>query len=93
MQVGCLMVKELKSMFYLAMSCTYTNAQAVAEVKSVGINIHSSGGCSDRNNPSCTSLDQVRCNTITCIKSLKTSSGCALTITGGTVGKITDLIL
>lgn len=92
MQVCCSMHSMLKSMFRLAMGCTYTNAQAVAEVKSVGIDIHSSGGCSNRNNPACTSLEQVRCNTITCIKILKTSSGCSLTITGGTVRKVISLI-
>lgn len=41
-------------------------------------------GCSDRNKPTCTSLDQVRENTISGLVTLKGASGCAITVTGGT---------
>jgi hypothetical protein len=72
-------------LIYVAIGCTYTHSEALAEIKSVGIGISSSGGCSDRTNPKCTSLEQVRCNVIRCLKTLKTSSGCPMTVTGGTV--------
>ena len=61
-----------------------TNAQAVSQVHAVNITISSSGGCSDRNNSTCTSLEQVRQTTISGIKTLKSASGCAIQITGGT---------
>ncbi len=75
----------IKSLVYVAIGCTYSHSEALAEVSSVGIDIYSSGGCSDRNNPKCTSLEQVQCNVIRCLKTLKTASGCSLRITGGTV--------
>lgn len=66
----------------------YTHSQALSKIQAVGIGISSSGGCSDRNNPTCTSLDQVNSNSIDTnsggITTLKTASGCAITITGGT---------
>ena len=46
--------------------------------------ISSSGGCSDRNRPTCTSLDQVRCRTIVQLVAFKEASKCAVTVTGGT---------
>ncbi|CAF0910233.1 unnamed protein product [Didymodactylos carnosus] len=61
-----------------------SHGNALNEIKSVGIGIQSSGGCSDRNNKKCTSLDQINCNAIRCLKTLKTSSGCGITVTGGT---------
>jgi hypothetical protein len=71
--------------FCVAIGCTHTHSVALAEIQSVGIGISSSGGCSNRNNPTCTSLDTVRCNVIRCLKTLKTASKCAITVTGGTV--------
>ncbi len=75
----------IRILIYVAIGCTYTHSTALAEIKSVGIGIRSSGGCSDRTNPKCTSLEQVRCNVIRCLKTLKTSSGCSIIVTGGTV--------
>ena len=49
-----------------------------------GVGISSSGGCSDRNTPTCTSLEQIREITVNGIVTLKTASGCGLTVTGGT---------
>ncbi|CAF0733374.1 unnamed protein product [Adineta steineri] len=79
-----LSVVLIVAFFDAAIGCTQTHATALAQIKAAGIGISSSGGCSDRNKPTCTSLDQVRCNTINCLKVLRTSSGCALTVTGGT---------
>lgn len=44
----------------------------------------SSGSCSDKNNPKCTSLDGVRDQTIDRIKELQSTVGVPLVITGGT---------
>ncbi|CAF0733387.1 unnamed protein product [Adineta steineri] len=82
--IWILSVVLLAAVFDAAIGCTHTHAAALTQIKSVGIGISSSGGCSNRANPKCTSLDQVRCNAIRCLKTLKTSSGCALTVTGGT---------
>ena len=50
----------------------------------LGICIKSSCGCTDRNCECCTSLNDVRIETITGIIGLKRGSGCPVTITGGT---------
>jgi peptidoglycan hydrolase-like protein with peptidoglycan-binding domain len=61
-----------------------TQSQAASMLRSAGIAVSSSGNCSDRNNPHCTSLDGIRATTINGIIAFKRSSGCAITITGGT---------
>jgi hypothetical protein len=61
-----------------------THAQATARLRSSGITWSSSGGCSNRNNPTCTSFAQVNLATIRGAQTLKSASGCALNITGGT---------
>lgn len=52
--------------------------------KFIGIRVSSSGGCSDRYNSRCTSLDSIRENTINGIITFKNANGCPVTITGGT---------
>jgi len=50
-----------------------------------GITVSSSGRCSDRYRRSCTSLDQIRENTISGLIALKEASSCDnLVVTGGT---------
>jgi hypothetical protein len=61
-----------------------THAQAASQLSAAGISWTSSGGCSDRNVATCTSFEQVRQTTIDGIKTLRSASGCAITITGGT---------
>ncbi|MFG2191023.1 hypothetical protein [Streptomyces sp. NPDC048639] len=61
-----------------------THAQATSRLRAAGISWTSSGGCSDRNNPTCTSFDQVNLATIQGAETLRSAGGCALTITGGT---------
>lgn len=61
-----------------------THAQATSQLSSAGISWTSSGGCSDRNVPTCTSFDQVRQTTIDGIRTFRSASGCAITVTGGT---------
>ena len=61
-----------------------THAQATSMLRASGITWSSSGNCSDRNNPTCTSFEQVNLTTIQGAQTLKSASGCALNITGGT---------
>ncbi|MEU6211598.1 hypothetical protein ABZ891_17025 [Streptomyces sp. NPDC047023] len=61
------------------------HAEAVSRLNATGgIGLSSSGGCSNRNNPTCTSLEQVNAATIGDVTTLRRASACALTITGGT---------
>ncbi len=61
-----------------------SQAQAESRIRGAGIGISSSGNCSNRNNSTCTSLDQINDSTVDGIVTLKRASGCAMTITGGT---------
>ncbi|MEU3027567.1 hypothetical protein ACPCBC_20250 [Streptomyces incarnatus] len=61
-----------------------SNATATQMFRDAGITWSSSGGCSDRNNSTCTSFDQLNLATAQGAVTLKHSSGCALNITGGT---------
>jgi len=61
-----------------------SHATAAAQLSAVGITWSSSGGCSDRTRPTCTSFEQIYSGTINGIKTLKSASGCAIHITGGT---------
>ncbi|CAF1320366.1 unnamed protein product [Rotaria magnacalcarata] len=64
--------------------CKHTHSAALSQIKSAGIRISSSGGCSDRKRSKCTSLEQINYNAIDCLKVLKNSSRCQITVTGGT---------
>jgi hypothetical protein len=61
-----------------------SHATATSMFRSSGITWSSSGGCSDRNNPSCTSFEQLNLASAKGAQTLKSASGCALNITGGT---------
>jgi len=61
-----------------------TQAQAESMFRSAGITWSSSGNCTDRNNPTCTSFDQLNLTTAQGAVTLKNASACALNITGGT---------
>lgn len=61
-----------------------THSQATSRLSSSNITWSSSGGCSNRNNPTCTSFEQVNLATIQGIQTLKSASGCAINVTGGT---------
>ncbi|MEC4017253.1 hypothetical protein [Streptomyces sp. H27-D2] len=61
-----------------------SHAQATARFTSSGITWSSSGGCSDRNNPTCTSFSQLNLASAQGAQTLRSASGCALNITGGT---------
>ncbi|OQV25264.1 hypothetical protein BV898_00948 [Hypsibius exemplaris] len=49
-----------------------------------GITTRSSGNCDDRENPRCTSLDQIRSETIDAVINFKRQSGARVVVTGGT---------
>lgn len=61
-----------------------SQASAESQFRAAGITWSSSGGCTTRSNPTCTSFDGLRQPTIDGAKTLKSASGCALNITGGT---------
>lgn len=61
-----------------------TQAQATSRLRAAGITWSSSGNCSDRNNSTCTSFEQVNLTTIQGVVTLKSASGCSINITGGT---------
>jgi hypothetical protein len=61
-----------------------SHREATAKLRKANIRWTSSGGCSDRNSPRCTSFSGVKSGTISGIITFKRSSGCAVTITGGT---------
>ncbi len=61
-----------------------TDAQAAGQLSASGITRVSSGGCTNRNVATCTSYDQINQDTVSGIKTFRSISGCAITITGGT---------
>ena len=61
-----------------------SQASAESQFRAAGISWTSSGGCTTRSNPTCTSFEGIRQTTIDGGITLKRASGCALTITGGT---------
>ncbi|MCW2790960.1 MAG: hypothetical protein JWO76_58 [Nocardioides sp.] len=61
-----------------------SQASAASQLSAAGITWSSSGGCTDRNNSTCTSFEGIRQATIDGAKTLKSASGCGLNITGGT---------
>ena len=61
-----------------------THSQATSIFRAAGLTWSSSGGCSDRYNSTCTSFEQINDSTAYGVRTLKTASGCAVNITGGT---------
>ena len=61
-----------------------SHSAATSRFNASGITWSSSGGCSDRNNPTCTSFEQLNLATAQGAQTLKSATGCALNITGGT---------
>lgn len=61
-----------------------THDEAVARLDETGIPWSSSGGCSDRANPECTSFEDIYSGTIDGVITLQDTSGCTLRVTGGT---------
>lgn len=61
-----------------------TQAEAESRLRAGGVGWTSSGGCSDKNNPTCTSFDGIYSGTVSGVVTLKGACGCTITITGGT---------
>ncbi|SES18822.1 hypothetical protein [Actinokineospora terrae] len=61
-----------------------SHSDAASRLRSSNITWSSSGGCSDRTRPNCTSFEQVNLATIQGAQTLKGATGCALNVTGGT---------
>ncbi|MFO0573685.1 MAG: hypothetical protein U1A78_06805 [Polyangia bacterium] len=61
-----------------------SQSQAESRIRAAGISVYSSGGCTNRNKSNCTSFEQINDSTVSGIITLKSASGCAITITGGT---------
>ncbi len=61
-----------------------SDATARSRLTTAGIPVSSSGNCINRNNSTCTALEQIRAASIRAAISLKSASGCSLTVTGGT---------
>ncbi|KAF8744747.1 hypothetical protein RHS02_01781, partial [Rhizoctonia solani] len=61
-----------------------TQAAAQAKLQAAGIYASSSGGCTTKSNPTCTSYDGILSGTVDNVITLKNACGCAITITGGT---------
>jgi hypothetical protein len=70
--------------FASAAPAKLTHTEALSRLASAGITISSSGGCTTRSDPNCTSLEQINTTTVTDAIALRTSSRCAIVVTGGT---------
>lgn len=57
---------------------------AASKLRNAGIGWTSSGGCGNRNRPNCTSFSGIKSGTISGVITLKKSSRCKITVTGGT---------
>lgn len=80
-----LLVLTIISMLFVS-SLAMSHSDAVSHLSKHGIGIRSSGNCSNRNIPTCTSLDGIKNHVITgkaSIIVLKNASKCPITITGG----------
>ncbi|WP_157544861.1 hypothetical protein [Microtetraspora fusca] len=60
------------------------HAGAMRQLLAAGLRWRSSGRCTDRTNPTCTSLDGVRYGTLAQAIELKRRSDCRIVVTGGT---------
>jgi hypothetical protein len=57
---------------------------ATATLRAAGIGWTSSGGCGNRDNPTCTSFSGIKSGTVSGVIAFKKASHCKITITGGT---------
>jgi len=61
-----------------------SQAEAARRLSGAGISFSSSGGCTNKNKPTCTSYDGLRSGTVDSAITLKGACDCSLVITGGT---------
>ncbi len=67
-----------------SVSGSLSHADAVAQLPADKFIVKSSGSCSDKNSTQCTSLENIKANTVTRIKELQGNVGVPFIITGGT---------
>ncbi|KAG9121885.1 hypothetical protein FRC07_001972, partial [Ceratobasidium sp. 392] len=53
-------------------------------VEECGVDVWSSGGCTDKTKSNCNSFQDILCGTINGVCTLKSASNCPITLTGGT---------
>lgn len=61
-----------------------SHANAAGQLNAASVEWPSSSGCSDRNNSTCTSFEQINQSTVDGVITLDRASGCNVLITGGT---------
>ncbi|MEU9719945.1 hypothetical protein [Streptomyces sp. NPDC047976] len=61
-----------------------SQSQAASQLRAAGVTWSSSGNCTDRQNPTCTSFEQINQASVTGLKTLKSASRCAINVTGAT---------
>ncbi|WP_443059250.1 hypothetical protein [Streptomyces sp. NBC_00435] len=61
-----------------------SQSAAASALSGAGVTHSSSGGCTTRSNGTCTSYDQINQATVDGLKTLRSASGCAINVTGGT---------
>jgi hypothetical protein len=61
-----------------------SQSAAASQLSAAGVTHSSSGNCTTRSNSTCTSYDQINQATVDGLKTLKSASGCAINVTGGT---------
>jgi hypothetical protein len=61
-----------------------SQSAAASQLSAAGVTHSSSGGCTTRSNSTCTSYDQINQATVDGLTTLKSASGCAINVTGGT---------
>jgi hypothetical protein len=61
-----------------------SQSAAASQLSAAGVTHSSSGNCTTRSNPTCTSYEQINQSTVSGVITLKHASGCAINITGGT---------
>jgi hypothetical protein len=61
-----------------------SQASAESQFRAAGVTWSSSGNCSTRSNSTCTSFEQVNQSSVSGIVTLRSASGCAINVTGGT---------
>ncbi|WP_109508771.1 hypothetical protein [Nocardioides speluncae] len=61
-----------------------SHREAAKSLRAANITWSSTGGCSDRNNPTCTSFSKIRRSTVRGIRTFKRASHCRVHITGAT---------
>lgn len=77
-------LKYVATLLCLSPAATTTNSHALAEFSAKGISVWSSGGCHEKYNKHCTSFDGLQLVSLSGVLKFKQTSGCAITITGGT---------